>query len=92
MLRRAHNARSTTTATTTTKQNYRLILALAYGSNRHCPAAARTLICFNCLNGAVVLKAFNSISQASLALLWETVGDHSMHGKVSLLRAKCAVW
>lgn len=41
--------------------------------------------------GLLSWKAFDSISPASPALLWETVGDHSMHGKVSLLRAKHTV-
>lgn len=43
-------------------------------------------------SGLLRWKSFDSISPSSPVLLWETVGDHSMHGKVSLLRAKCAVW
>lgn len=48
---------------------------------------------FQVVSGRLLsLKAFDSIPLASPVLLWETVGDHSMHGKVSLLRAKCAGW
>lgn len=48
---------------------------------------------FQVVSGRLLsLKAFDSIPLASPMLLWETVGDHSMHGKVSLLRAKCAGW